>query len=141
MGRAAVKILDAPNATGKAAISAHSTRIRQNAASRRCAKSITYCKLALIVGRLIPLKGIEQILATWNTLPTAIKDEWKLVFIITAHWMNHQRTSPDHIELAGRVPAESMPYWYAAADLPELRRRLGPSGQRSQHLRHTHSVF
>ena len=118
-GVPAEKIIDAPNAADQ---TNYLQTLAQDQAERRIeALREVYAptqKLALIVGRLIPLKGIEQILATWNALPTALKTEWKLVFVGTGPLetlIREQNSS--NIELAGRVPTESMPYWYSAADL------------------------
>lgn len=75
-------------------------------------------KLAIVVGRLVPLKGIEIMIQTWNALPETTKSQWKLLFIGSGpleELIKVQNSA--EIELAGNVPVESMPFWYSAADL------------------------
>ncbi|CAA6690758.1 MULTISPECIES: WecB/TagA/CpsF family glycosyltransferase [unclassified Lentimonas] len=113
------KIIDAPNASDQ---SKFLQTLNQDKAERHIeAIREVYApeqKMALIVGRLIPLKGIEHILEQWNALPETIKEQWKLVFVGSGplDTLIEQQDSR-FIELAGNVPTTSMPYWYAAADL------------------------
>lgn len=113
------KIIDAPNAADQ---TNYLRTLKLDQAERRIeALRNVYAptqKLALVVGRLIPLKGIEHIIARWNALPTHVKAEWKLVFVGTGPLETLiLQQNPDYIELAGAVPTQSMPFWYAAADL------------------------
>ena len=75
-------------------------------------------KLAIVVGRLIPLKGIKEILMIWALLPEEVKSQWKLLFIGTGPYADIiKKQDSEYIELIGYVPTDSMPYWYSAADL------------------------
>lgn len=118
-GVPAEKIIDAPNAADQ---SKFLQTLNQDNAERQIeAIREVYApeqKMALIVGRLIPLKGIEHILKQWNALPKTIKEQWKLVFVGSGplDTLIEQQDSR-FIELAGNVPTTSMPHWYAAADL------------------------
>lgn len=118
-GVPAEKIIDAPNAADQAN---YLITLNQDKTTRHIeALREVYApnqKLALVVGRLIPLKGIEQIIKNWNALPPKVRAEWKLVFIGSGpldHLIKQQNVR--EVELAGCVPPQSMPYWYAAADL------------------------
>ena len=113
------KIIDAPNAADHAEY----LRALEGPKADRQIETLreVYApdqKLALVVGRLVPLKGIEHMLATWNALPVEIKEQWKLVFIGTGPLEKLiADQDPRTIEHVGSVPPQSMPYWYAAADL------------------------
>lgn len=118
-GVPAEKIVDAPNAADQAnyltTLGADQATLQMQAIRQVHAPTQ---KLAIIVGRLVPLKGIEHIIRTWNALPEHVKAEWKLVFIGSGPLEPLIRQQdPNNIELVGSVPSESMPYWYAAADL------------------------
>ncbi len=113
------KIIDAPNAADHAS---YLRALYSDKASRQIQTlRKVYAprqKLAVVVGRLIPLKGIEHMLDSWNALPDELKAEWKLVFVGTgplAELVAQQDSR--YIEHVGSVPPQSMPYWYAAADL------------------------
>jgi len=118
-GVPAQKIIDAPNAADQEKFlrtlkqdkaARHIETIREVYASDQ--------KIAVIVGRLVPLKGIERILKQWNALPLALKEQWKLVFVGSGPLEALvQQQDSRFIELVGNVPITSMPYWYAAADL------------------------
>ncbi|MGB0414389.1 MAG: WecB/TagA/CpsF family glycosyltransferase [Coraliomargarita sp.] len=113
------KIIDAPNAADHAN---YLRALNSDNANRQVATirglHAPKQKLAVVVGRLIPLKGIEHILTSWNALPKETKAQWKLVFIGCGplEKLIAQQDSR-YIEHVGNVPAKSMPYWYAAADL------------------------
>jgi N-acetylglucosaminyldiphosphoundecaprenol N-acetyl-beta-D-mannosaminyltransferase len=113
------KIIDAPNAAdhqtliqrlNQKATEANIRAIREQYSKNK--------KLAIVVGRLIPLKGIEQIVETWKRLPLNIRNEWKLTFIGSgplASFIHGEDTN--QIELAGATSPDKIADWYAAADL------------------------
>lgn len=118
-GVPAEKIVDAPNAADQTNYIATlgSDQATRHIETLKATHAPTQ-KIALVVGRLIPLKGTEHIIRTWNTLPQHVKAEWKLIFIGSGPLEPLIREQdPNHIELIGSVPTEHMPYWYAAADL------------------------
>ena len=118
-GVPAEKIINAPNAADQAN---YLLKLSEEKCDRQVeALRNVYAqdkKLAIVVGRLVPLKGIEPMIQAWNALPTSVRDEWKLVFIGEGPLDELiQKQDSAHIEHVGSVPAQSMPYWYAAADL------------------------
>jgi len=88
----------------------HARRIRREVGRGR--------RLALVVGRLIPLKGIHEILESWSRLDESLRRQWCLVFagsgplasLVDSH-------AGADIARVGDVPVENMPAWYRAADL------------------------
>jgi N-acetylglucosaminyldiphosphoundecaprenol N-acetyl-beta-D-mannosaminyltransferase len=113
------KIIDAPNAAD------HQTLIERSKAPDAIANAeklkqryAPQQKLAIVVGRLVPLKGTEHILKAWNRLPASIRSEWKLVFIGSGPLQklveDQDRTQ---IEWAGSANSATMADWYSCADL------------------------
>jgi len=75
-------------------------------------------KLALVVGRLVPLKGTDSIVNAWRGLDPRVRDEWRLVFVGDGPLKSLVRQAEDcGVVLAGHVPADEMADWYQAADL------------------------
>jgi glycosyltransferase involved in cell wall biosynthesis len=113
------KIIDAPNAADHVTLSArlaqHDTAHSINQIREQKAKNK---KMAVVVGRLIPLKGIEHILSAWKSMSPSVREEWQLVFIGNGPLEELIKKEQDaSISLAGLVKPESMALWYAAADL------------------------
>ncbi|MHC5114567.1 MAG: glycosyltransferase [Planctomycetota bacterium] len=75
-------------------------------------------RLALVVGRLVPLKGTSAMLDAWAALDPAVRASWRLVFV------GHGPLEPlvrgaahlgvSHVD---SVRPEEIADWYAAADL------------------------
>ena len=113
------KIVDAPNAADhqtlmqrfhSEAAQAEVLRIKQRYAPRQ--------KLAIVVGRLVPLKGTEHILQAWKRLPQATRAEWKLLFVGSGPLQPLiEAEDSQQIEWAGSVSAATIADWYRAADL------------------------
>ncbi|MCH6258092.1 glycosyltransferase [Puniceicoccaceae bacterium K14] len=75
-------------------------------------------KLAIVVGRLIPLKGIEQVLHSWKNMSQKTRDEWGLVFVGSGPLAAMiEETSDESIAHVGYVDSKEMSAWYTAADL------------------------
>ncbi|MEX0326954.1 MAG: glycosyltransferase [Puniceicoccaceae bacterium] len=75
-------------------------------------------KLAIVVGRLIPLKGIEGLLETWSQLPDSTRSNWTLVFAGSGPMEALLRDHPDEsVKLAGYIPEPEIAAWYTATDL------------------------
>jgi len=118
-GVTASRIVDAPNAANQAEI------LKQlsdpNASSRIGAIRDTHAngrKLAIVVGRLIPLKGISQVLESWRELPDTSRKKWNLVFIGDGPLSELIRQSSDpSIRHEPSVSADEIAFWHAAADL------------------------
>jgi succinoglycan biosynthesis protein ExoM len=115
----ASKIIDAPNAADHVTL----TKCLEGAHSEKQIAQIRAAfardrKLAIVVGRLIPLKGIEQILNAWKALPNATQDDWSLVFVGDGPLAELvEREANPAIRLSGFVESSQMACWYAAADL------------------------
>lgn len=109
------KIFDALNATDTENINqalanpSKALRIREKFSDR---------KLAVVVGRLIPLKGLEALIATWKKLPPSCKNSWQLIIIGDGVLTPYLETQIEPgITLQGHIEHQEMPYWYMAADL------------------------
>ncbi len=113
------KIQNAPNAANHDCLA---DRLSEKEAEVRIRtikqKFADHKKLAIVVGRLIPLKGIEQMLETWKRLPQPIRNQWKLIFVGEGP-LNQlfESENSNEIELAGAVPPDCIADWYTAADL------------------------
>jgi glycosyltransferase involved in cell wall biosynthesis len=113
------RIIDAPNAADHVTLEA---RLAQTGAADKARILKDHYagkkKLAIVVGRLIPLKGIEHMLQTWKGMPADLKMEWQLVFIGDGPLASTIEAEADpSITLAGHARPDAMAYWYAAADL------------------------
>lgn len=118
-GVAEAQITDAPNAAddvglahrlGQAEAGAEVAALKRAHGGNR--------RLAIVVGRLIPLKGIELLLRSWAALPATVRNQWQLVFVGDGPLESLIRTAADpSLSLVGFVPAKDMALWYAAADL------------------------
>ena len=75
-------------------------------------------RLAVVVGRLIPLKGVDRILEAWASLPDKVRSAWRLVFLGEGPLSKliDQMNDPG-IQQAGHVAPDEMADWYAASDL------------------------
>jgi glycosyltransferase involved in cell wall biosynthesis len=78
-------------------------------------------RVALVAGRLVPVKGILPLLAAWARLPESLRARWTLCFVgdgPLAHAVRDaQRARPGEIALLPGLPASEMPADLAAADL------------------------
>jgi glycosyltransferase involved in cell wall biosynthesis len=75
-------------------------------------------RLAIVVGRLVPLKGIEPLLAAWQRLPSEVRREWRLVFVGDGPLRSLvDRAAAAGVAAVGFVQREEIADWYRAADL------------------------
>lgn len=75
-------------------------------------------RLALVVGRLAPLKGTAQLLAAWRRLPERVRRGWRLVFVGDGPLRSLVESATGMgVAPAGFVPREEIADWYRAADL------------------------
>jgi glycosyltransferase involved in cell wall biosynthesis len=119
LGVAAGDVIDAPNAADMATLSCRrddpGAPVRVASLQKRIAEGR---KLALVVGRLVPLKGTDSIMEAWLKLEPRLRDEWRLVFVGDGPLKGLvQRAEGCGVILAGHVPADEMADWYQAADL------------------------
>ena len=82
LGVAPARIFDAPNAHDHDAFLAARACVEPEAVRRALAEGLG-CRdrIALVAGRLVPVKGIAPLLAAWERLPEKIRDEWTLLFV------------------------------------------------------------
>jgi len=78
--------------------------------------------IAIVSGRLIPVKGIDALLAAWNRLSFDLRQRWTLLFVGDGPLKDlirsagRQHAPGEIVQLDERQPAEVVPY-YAASDL------------------------
>lgn len=82
LGVSPTRIFDAPNAHDHDAFLAARARVEPEAVRRALADGFG-CRdrIALVAGRLVPVKGIAPLLAAWERLPEKIRDDWTLLFV------------------------------------------------------------
>ena len=82
LGVPPARIFDAPNAHDHDAFLTARARVEPEAVRRALAEGLG-CRdrIALVAGRLVPVKGVAPLLAAWERLPEKIRDEWTLLFV------------------------------------------------------------
>jgi glycosyltransferase involved in cell wall biosynthesis len=82
LGVAPARIFDAPNAHDHDAFLEARASVDPDAVRRMLAEGFG-CrdKIALVAGRLVPVKGVAPLLGAWERLPEKIRDEWTLLFV------------------------------------------------------------
>src|SRR5262245_5779830 len=82
MGVEPARIFDAPNAHDHDAFLAARARLEPESVRRTLAEDLG-CRdrIALVAGRLVPVKGVAPLLGAWEMLPEKIRDEWTLLFV------------------------------------------------------------
>jgi glycosyltransferase involved in cell wall biosynthesis len=82
LGVPAARLFDAPNAHDHEAFLAARARTEPEAVRRALADGLG-CRerIALVAGRLVPVKGIALLLAAWERLPEKIREDWTLLFV------------------------------------------------------------
>ncbi|MGE9290605.1 MAG: glycosyltransferase family 4 protein, partial [Puniceicoccales bacterium] len=113
------KIVDALNAADHVTLA---QKLSEPDAESRCTRILDenapQKKLAIVVGRLIPLKGVEYLLDIWNQLPSDLHEQWQLVFLGDGPLSSLITNAPHpSITWKGPIPTDDMAYWYKAADL------------------------
>lgn len=78
-------------------------------------------RIALVVGRLVPVKGILPLLAAWVRVPESLRAGWTLCFVgngpLAPAVRDAARTCPGEIAHLPALPAGEMPAIHSAADL------------------------
>jgi glycosyltransferase involved in cell wall biosynthesis len=112
------RIIDALNSADHLTLE---RELRAERLSEKVAKirdSVGGRKIALVVGRLIPLKGIPEMLAAWEKLPFILRDQWRLVVVGHGPMGSLVQAHEHHgVTLAGSATSRDMAAWYVAADL------------------------
>ena len=119
-GVASARIIDAPNATDVELMRTRLATQRADGTVARLRESLsTGRRIAVFCGRLVPFKGIRELLAAWSALPTAVRAAWRLVFVgdgPLAPLVEEASRESDVVHVAG-VPMADVPAYYACADL------------------------
>jgi glycosyltransferase involved in cell wall biosynthesis len=112
-------IFDAPNAADTPTIEARLASAGHGRAVARIRAEHAGRRLAIVVGRLVPMKGIEALVAAWNRLDPSTRRAWRLVFVGDGVLRTHIESGrcDDSIRITGHVDPGEVPDWYAAADL------------------------
>jgi glycosyltransferase involved in cell wall biosynthesis len=76
------RLFDAPNAHDHEAFLAARARTDVDAVRRALTEGLA-CRdrIALVAGRLVPMKGVAPLLSAWERLPEKIRDDWTLLFV------------------------------------------------------------
>jgi glycosyltransferase involved in cell wall biosynthesis len=78
-------------------------------------------RVALVAGRLVPVKGILPLLAAWVRLPDSLRERWTLLFVgdgpLAPAVRDAARARPGEIAWLPERPPGEMPAIHAAADL------------------------
>jgi len=123
LGVPPARIFDAPNAHDHDAFLAARARIEPEAVRRALAEGLG-CRdrIALVAGRLVPVKGIAPLLAAWERLPEKIRGDWTLLFVgsgpLASMIEEASAGEPDGaIVLVPEVEPRELVDYYAAARL------------------------
>jgi glycosyltransferase involved in cell wall biosynthesis len=82
LGVEPARIFDAPNAHDHDAFLAARAGVDPEAVRRALSEGLgCRSQIALVAGRLEPVKGIAPLLSAWELLPEKIRDEWTLLFV------------------------------------------------------------
>jgi glycosyltransferase involved in cell wall biosynthesis len=117
------RIFDAPNAHDRDALARslagvdREARVAMLRGELGCRK-----RIALVAGRLIPMKGIANLLGAWNRVPEPARADWTLLFVgsgpLEAMVRGASRSRPPgEIVLTPAVKPSAMAGFYAAAEL------------------------
>ncbi|HEY8155810.1 MAG TPA: glycosyltransferase family 4 protein [Myxococcota bacterium] len=82
LGVSRARLFDAPNAHDHDAFLLARARVEPEAVRRALADEFG-CRdrIALVAGRLVPMKGVAPLLAAWERLPEKIREDWTLLFV------------------------------------------------------------
>jgi glycosyltransferase involved in cell wall biosynthesis len=123
LGVAEERIFDAPNAHDHEGL-AKATAALDREALRAALRAAHGCRerIALVAGRLVPVKGIPQLLAAWDALPRELRGASTLLFVGDGPLAGRLRQegaarARGEIVQLPAVQPEALARHYAAADL------------------------
>ncbi len=123
LGVPSERIFDAPNACD------HDSVVRavegcEPEALRASLQERLGCRerIALVVGRLVPMKGVAPLIQAWEWLPEELRARWTLLFVGSGPLealLREAEASADRGEIAHTptVPPDEVAGYYAASDL------------------------
>ncbi len=112
-------IVDAPNAADVETIRGRLKSADHLDAVRRIRSQHQGRRIAVVVGRLVPMKGIKQVVDAWRRIDPTTRSKWRLVFVGDGPLRSslEANTEDDSIVVAGHVEPWQVPDWISAADL------------------------
>jgi glycosyltransferase involved in cell wall biosynthesis len=124
LGVAEGRLFDAPNAHDHERLRKAAASLPDREALRAALRAGHGCRerIALVAGRLVPVKGIPQLLEAWDALPSRLRDTSTLLFVgegPLAERLRHEAAARAHGEIA-QLPAlslEALARCYLASDL------------------------
>lgn len=118
LGATGDQIVEAPNAADTATIESRLTSPAHVEAVSAIRREHAGRRIAVVVGRLVPMKGIEELVDAWNAIEPSIREAWRLVFVGDGPLrpLIEQR-SDESVRVVGHVEPTEIPDWFAAADL------------------------
>jgi len=117
------RIFDAPNACDHDAVSKVLAGIDVEARREALSRALG-CRprIALVAGRLVPMKGLAELLRAWPRVPDAVRAGWSLVFVGSGPLADRiaaaeAAAAPGEILHVPALPSRELVGFYAAADL------------------------
>jgi glycosyltransferase involved in cell wall biosynthesis len=79
-------------------------------------------RIALVAGRLVPMKGLSELLRAWELVPAAVRADWSLVFVgsgplATRIAEAQDAAAPGEIVHVPALQPQELVGFYAAAEL------------------------
>jgi glycosyltransferase involved in cell wall biosynthesis len=117
------RIFDAPNAHDVETLEKALAALDREPAARMLRAGLaTRPRIALVMGRLFPVKGILPLLAAWPRVPSALRRDWTLLFVgggPLAREVARARAAalPGEIVHVPELQPRELAPFYAAADL------------------------
>lgn len=118
MGCPEPKVFDAPNAGDSESISRRRSSPEHGVAVEKIRDRFSGKKIAVVVGRLVPMKGIDRLLAAWDSMPPDLRDRWALA-VVGDGPLRHlvEGREAQGVHAIGHIAPEFLPDWFVAADL------------------------
>lgn len=117
LGADADRIHDAPNAADDRGIEARLRTAEHVAAVERIRRLDPYGRRRLLIaGRLVPMKGADRFIDSWERIPVAIRTRWIPTFLGDGPLAPMVAEHPE-LEHVPFVSPEEVPDWMAASDL------------------------
>jgi glycosyltransferase involved in cell wall biosynthesis len=119
-GVSEASIFTAPNAVDSELFASRAMDVRENATAYRLVLGLPK-RFFLFVGRLVPEKGVFELLQAYGTLSAELRAEIGLVFVgdgsARLELSRHARaTTPGTVQFAGFVQRDGLPSYYGLAE-------------------------
>jgi glycosyltransferase involved in cell wall biosynthesis len=117
------RIVDAPNAHDRSGFEKRLAGLDREAVARDLRAGLgARAKIALVAGRLFPVKGVLPLLEAWARVPAATRGDWTLLFVGSGPLAGavaraRERHAPGEIVQLPALQPEAMVELYAGSDL------------------------